>query len=80
MAYIILRLAEVIRRRGISRTTHYEDMEKGLYTKPVPIHTRVVGWPEYEEDALNAARIAGKTNDEIRDLVKELMNNRKFAA
>jgi prophage regulatory protein len=31
-----------------------------------------VGWPEYEVEALNAARIAGKTGEEIRRLVKKL--------
>jgi prophage regulatory protein len=31
-----------------------------------------VGWPDYEVRALNAARIAGKTGDEIRELVDRL--------
>jgi prophage regulatory protein len=33
---------------------------------------RCVGWPAHEVATLNAARIAGKTDNEIRVLVLEL--------
>lgn len=38
---------------------------------------RCVGWPAHEVAALNAARIAGKSDDEIRILVQELESARK---
>ena len=44
----------------------------GLFTKPVPIGQRSVGWPDYEVVAINAARIAGKSEAEIRELVNRL--------
>jgi len=39
-----------------------------------------VGWPAHEVVSLNAARIAGKSNDEIQALVIKLEADRKKAA
>jgi prophage regulatory protein len=50
-----------------------------LWTKPVRLGPRCVGWPEHETAALNAARIAGKTDNEIRALVVKLHLARKDA-
>jgi prophage regulatory protein len=38
---------------------------------------RTVGWPAGEVAAINAARIAGKSNEEIRALVVRLEADRK---
>jgi prophage regulatory protein len=51
-----------------------------LFTSPVQIGARAVGWPDSELEALNAARIAGKTDDEIRALVVKLEAARKTAS
>ena len=40
---------------------------------------RATGTPDNEVEALNAARIAGKTDDEIRALVAKLEAARKVA-
>ena len=72
MNYRIKRLPAVLNARGLSRSTHYKDIDEGLFTHPVSIGARAVGWPEHEVDTINAARIAGKTNDEIRALVVAL--------
>ncbi len=80
MSHTILRLPAVLKRRGRSRSSHYADINAGLYVKPVQIGSRAVGTPEDEVDALNAARIAGKTDDEIRALVLKLEAARKAAA
>ena len=74
----ILRLPEVLRARGRSRSTHYSDIDEGLYTHPVPIGARAVGWPEHEVTSLNAARISGMSDDEIRALVTKLEAARKM--
>lgn len=47
--------------------------------KPVLIGSRAIGTPESEVEALNAARIAGKPDDEIRALVVKLEAARKLA-
>ncbi len=80
MTNTILRLPAVLRERGRSRSAHYLDIQQGLFTRPVQIGLRAVGWPENEVLALNAARIAGKSNDEIRQLVIKLEITRKTLA
>lgn len=80
MATIILRLPAVLHERGRSRSAHYLDIQQGLFTRPVAIGLRAVGWPSGEVAALNAARIAGKSDEEIRDLVVKLEAARKAAA
>ncbi len=77
MANTILRLPAVLEKRGRSRSAHYLDIQQGLFTRPVLIGLRAVGWPEHEIDKLNSARIAGKTDDEIRSLVLKLETARK---
>lgn len=76
----ILRLPTVLERRGRSRSSRYLDIQQGLFTKPVSIGLRAVGWPENEVLALNAARIAGKSDTEIRQLVTKLEAARKTLA
>ncbi len=73
----ILRLPTVLHKRGRSRSAHYLDIQDGLFTRPVSIGARAVGWPEHEIDTINAARIAGHTDDEIRTLVTQLEVARK---
>lgn len=80
MPRTILRLPAVLRERGRSRSAHYLDIQQGLFTSPVPIGARAVGWPADELAALNSARIAGKSDDEIRALVAKLIAARKVAA
>jgi prophage regulatory protein len=80
MTHTILRLPTVLRKRGRSRSAHYLDIQQGLFTRPVSIGARAVGWPEHDVDALNAARIAGKTDEEIRALVVKLEAARKDVA
>jgi prophage regulatory protein len=77
MVINLLRLPPTLKKRGKSKTAHYLDIYEGLFTKPVQIGARAVAWPEHEIDALNAARIAGMCDDEIRELVIELEANRK---
>lgn len=77
MVTTILRLPSVLRERGRSRSAHYLDIQQGLFTRPVPIGARVVGWPVDELSMLNAARIAGKSDEDIRALVAKLEAARK---
>lgn len=52
----------------------------GLLTKPVQLGPRSVGWPDYEVKAITAARIAGKTDADIRSLVTRLHAQRNELA
>jgi prophage regulatory protein len=80
MAAAILRLPTVKVRTGHSRSTLYLRIAEGLFPKPVSLGARAVGWPENEVAAINAARIAGKSDDEIRQLVATLHAARKTAS
>lgn len=72
MGYKLQRIADVIAARGCAKSTHYADIANGLWTKPVKLGKHASAWPEHENDTQIAARIAGKSDDEIRALVKEL--------
>lgn len=79
MKRTILRMPAVKSESGLSRSTIYLRVSQGLWTKPVSLGARAVGWPSDEIEKLNGARIAGNTDDEIRVLVTKLEANRKIA-
>ena len=69
----ILRMPAVKAETGHrSHASIYNAIRAGLWTTPVPIGQRSVGWPDTEVKAINAARIAGKSESEIRALVIRL--------
>ena len=77
MLQTIFRLPAVKSESGYSRSTIYLRIAQGLWTKPVSLGPRAVGWPSYEIEVLNAARISGKTDAQIRELVQSLHTKRK---
>ena len=76
----ILRLPAVKICTGLSRSTLYLRIAQGVFPRPVSLGGRAVGWPAHEVAALNAARIAGKPDVEIRELVTKLEVARKAVA
>ena len=76
----ISRLPKVLDNTGFSRSALYAAAANGTFTKPIKIGLRAAGWPDSEVDAINAARIAGKGDDEIRVLVLGLEAARKASA
>lgn len=79
MVQTLLRLPAVKAESGASRSTIYLRIQQGLWTKPVKLGPRSVAWPASEVAALNAARIAGVADAEIRALVTTLEAARKSA-
>jgi prophage regulatory protein len=76
-----LRLPEVKRVLGHrADASVYNAIRVGLFTNGVAIGQRAKGWPDYEVDAINAARVAGKSESEIRELVKILHAKRSELA
>ena len=55
-----------------SHASIYGLIRVGLWPQPVKIGERSSGWPSDEVQAINAARIAGQTDEQIRELVKQL--------
>ena len=80
MAHTIQRLPAVRSDSGLSRSTIYLRIADGLWPRPVRLGARAVGWPSSEVTAMIGARIAGKTDEEIRQLVRALETARKSAA
>jgi len=62
-----------------ARSTWYSHISMGILPPPVRVGPRISGWPDTELDAIVAARVAGKDDDAIRELVKQLTAARKNA-
>ena len=69
MNYKIHRMPEVQAQTGVSRSTIYAAIQRGAFVKPIKLGARAVGWPDFEVQALINARIAGKTDTQIKELV-----------
>ncbi len=77
MSETIQRLKAILQATGLSRSSIYLRISQGLFTRSVSLGGRAVGWPASEVAALNAARIAGRTDSEIRQIVRQLEAARK---
>lgn len=70
------RLPAVLARRGTGPTHLYDAIAKGVWTPPIRMG-RASCWPQHESQALLQAQIAGATDDQLRVLVRELIEQRK---
>jgi prophage regulatory protein len=61
----------------ISKSTLYTKIQNGLWPAPVSLGLRAVAWISIENEQMLAAIIAGQTQEEIKQLVKTLEENRK---
>ena len=57
---------------GVQKSARHEYVANGTLTRPLKISTRCARWPSNEIEAIVAARIAGKTDDDIKRLVAQL--------
>ena len=73
----IKRISDVLKTFGFrSRTTIYKNIQLGLFTRPIVIGQRSVGWLDAEVNAICAARVAGMSEDQLRALVVQLHERR----
>ncbi len=75
-----LRLKQVRAVTGMSRSWTYEAIRRGEFPAPIPLGARAVAWDSASIAAWQAARIAGKSDAEIRELVARLEAARKAAS
>lgn len=73
----IIRLPEVQKRLGLSRTTIYGQVRGGLLPRPVSLGARAVGWSESAIGSVVAARVRGESDEQIKQLVSELELGRR---
>lgn len=72
----IIKKKEAFCRIAYANSTGYKAISDGLFPPPVSIGARAVGWVEAEVAQVVAARIAGKSEDEIKTLVANLVKTR----
>ena len=72
----LLRLPEVMRLSGYSRSMLYSLISQGLYPKPLKIGERAVAWPSQEVERMVESIISQQSLVERRELVRKLEVNR----
>ncbi|HIU73946.1 MAG TPA: AlpA family phage regulatory protein [Candidatus Aphodousia faecipullorum] len=76
MTIEILRSAQAQKLTGRPRSSFYQQISQGLLPPPIKLGARAVGWLASEIEAVNKARIQGKSDDEIKILVASLIKQR----
>ena len=74
-----IREAQLNEKTGQSNAKNRRDVQHGLLPPSIRYGLRNIVWPEHEIDAVIAARIAGKTDEEIREFVTKLVKARTKA-
>lgn len=75
--YRLVQMPAIIDHGGVgARSNFLRNIKSGLFPPGIKIGRSNV-WPEYEITALQAARIRGDSEDQIRALVAELLERRK---
>ena len=72
----ILRIKQIKAQTGLPNSPVYYHISEGLVPRPIKLGERMSGWLESEVNAIMAARIAGKSETEIKTLVQSLENDR----
>lgn len=75
----LVREPGVLSMSGLARSTLRRHIQQGLFPQPIKIGERCAAWPAHEIDAIIAARIAGKSEADIKALVASLEAQRKAA-
>ena len=76
MALKLKRLDSAREITGVSRSGIYAGMKKGVFPPSIKLAGRTCAWLEHELEALNAARMAGKSEAEIEEVILELVAKR----
>ena len=74
---IFFDLKETLAYRHRSRSSHFRDIKNGICTTPINVGPRSTAWLSTELETLRSAVIAGKSEDEIRQLVRLLHKKRQ---
>ena len=79
MAIKIDRIKTVCADTGMKRSTLYLRQSQRQFPKSISLGGRTVGWIRSEVEAINRARSAGLSDEQIRALVIELESKRGVA-
>jgi len=73
----IVRKPEVLNQFGFSRSVLYDRINNGLMPPPISLGSRAVGYLQHELDAVMTYIIAGRPNNEIKLLIKNMLAERQ---
>jgi len=76
----IIRKPEACSLAGLSNTSLFEQTKAGIFPPPIALGARAVGFIFHEIQAVLTARAAGKSDDEIRLIIKALIKQREQSA
>tara|TARA_R110000744_G_scaffold12588_3_gene37357 strand:+ start:1079 stop:1357 length:279 start_codon:yes stop_codon:yes gene_type:complete len=76
----IIRKPEIKLLTGLSTTSQFEQIKAGLLPRYINLGARSVGLFEHECQTILAARAAGKSDDDIKLIVKALIKQREQSA
>jgi predicted DNA-binding transcriptional regulator AlpA len=76
----LLRSEEMDRATPYKRERRRELEKEGLHPPRIAINARLAVWPEYEVDRWLGAIAAGRTENEIRELIRRMVAERQKAA
>jgi|GEM_PF-786688 len=73
----LLRPAEAHKTLALGRTAVIEAINAGLLPPTIPLGARAVGYLRHELEVIIAARAAGRTEADIKELVAQLVSSRE---
>ena len=76
----LMRIKQIKAQTGLPASTVYYHIGQGLFTRLIKLGERISGWLQSEVIAIMNARIAGKSENEIKELVKQLEAQRTGVA
>lgn len=74
---IFFDLNETLAYRHRSRSSHFRDIKNGICPTPINVGPRSIAWLRNELETLRLAVIAGKSEDELKQIVQELQDYRQ---
>lgn len=77
MTYTFLRVGDVAARFAVSTSMVYRWVRDGIMPPPVKLGPRMSAWSGDELDAVAEARLAGRSDDDVRKLVTSLVAARQ---
>jgi len=76
MNIIIVKQPNLLKQFAFSKSTLFSQINQGLMPKPISLGSRAVGYLQHELDAILLARVQGKSDPQIKELVQELLAKR----
>ena len=71
------RMPIAMKRTGFSKSTIYNKINAGIFPQSIRVGLRAVAFVESELDAYLNALIQGKSNEQIKELILELVEQRQ---